>query len=417
MGIRLKLFWISSLFSNIALAIYAVSFSWLTVKTYGAMGVSMVTFGYAVPQILLVLFGGLASDSINKQTLFRVCQLLFLIGGVVLVLTSLSSAPSLWLLVAISTANGSISAFSFPAQTSLLSTVVPPSEVSKIQQIFFVASGLGWVFGPMIAGHLLPIQNFIISNAHGSLAFLIYTIFLAPLILFTPKTTGPSINQSQALSAKSRVMSAFLDIRKSLLYLRTTTDIRTLMRTLALLLVLGGTFVSLLSIYAHDHPSAHHSSTIFSRLYAAVGVGHLLGSLLGVYFAEYSKQKAAFVVYLIFGLCLAALSALLASSYWEIALSIILIGLFSSVCIHLLKGLIQSHVEPDMYGRIAGFTQLLTGVSSLFASGAGFVIHYLSNGGLHPYAAFEYVQMGMFGLLALLTLVNLPSLRRVQYSI
>ena len=378
----------------------------------------MVTFGYAGPQIALVLFGGLASDSVNKQTLFRVCQLLFFIGGLVLTLASINAAPPLWLLVSLSIANGSIVAFSSPAQTSLLSTVAQPSEITKIQQIFYLASGLGWILGPIIAGHILPVQNFIISNTHGALAFLIYTIFLLPVIFFTPKTPAVSINQAQAISTKSRVLLVFQDIRKSLLYLRTTTDIRTLMRTLAMLLVFGGSFVALLSIYAHDHPSNHHSSQIFSRLYAAIGVGHLLGSLLGIYFAEYSKQKVSFIVYLILGLCLAAVTALVASKYWEIALSIILIGLFSNVCTNLLKGLIQSQSEPDMRGRIAGFTQLLTGLSSLFAGGAGFVIHHLSNGGsMNPYAAFEYVQMVMFGLLALLILANLPSLRRVQFNI
>ena len=395
-----------------------VAFSWLTVKNYGALGVSMVTFGYAGPQIVLVLFGGLASDKVNKQTLFRVCQLLFFIGGIVLTLASINAAPPLWLLVSLSVANGSIVAFSSPAQTSLLSTVAQPSDITKIQQIFYLASGLGWIFGPIIAGHILPIQNFIISNSHGALAFLIYTIFLLPVIFFAPKIPAALINQSQAVSTKSRVLLVFLDIRKSLLYLRTTTNIRTLMRTLAMLLVFGGSFVALLSIYAHDHPSNHHSSQIFSRLYAAIGVGHLLGSLLGIYFAEYSKQKVSFIVYLIFGLCLAAVIALVASKYWEIALSIILIGLFSNVCTNLLKGLIQSQSESDMRGRIAGFTQLLTGLSSLFAGGAGYVIHHLSNGGsMNPYTAFEYVQIAMFGLLSLLTLANLPSIRRVSFRI
>ena len=418
MGIRLKLFWISSLFSNVALGIFMVAFSWLTVKNYGALGVSMVTFGYAGPQIMLVLFGGLASDSVNKQTLYRVCQLLFFIGGLVLTLVSMNAAPPLWLLVSLSIANGAIVAFSSPAQTSLLSTVVQPSEITKTQQIFYLASGLGWILGPIIAGHILPIQSFIFSNTHGALAFLIYTIFLLPVIFFAPKISDSFINQDQTVSDKSKVLLVFLDIRKSLFYLRATTDLRTLMRTLALLLVFGGSFVALLSIYAHDHPSNHHSSQIFSRLYAAIGVGHLLGSLLGIYFTEYSKQKASFIIYLIFGLCLAAITALVASHYWVIALSIILIGLFSNVCTNLLKGLIQSQSEPDMRGRIAGFTQLLTGLSSLFAGGAGYIIHHLSNGSsMNPYTAFEYVQMGMFGLLALLTLANLPSLRRVQYGI
>ena len=395
-----------------------VSFSWLTVKHYGALGVSIVTFGYAIPQILLVLFGGLASDSVNKQALYRICQLLFFIGGLALTLASLHATPPLNLLVALSIANGVIVAFSAPAQTSLLSTIVQPSEVTNIQQIFYLAAGLGWILGSILAGHILSIQYIIISNAHGTLAFFIYTIFLLPIIVFTPKAPEIPLNQSQVVSAKSKILLVFQDIRKSLFYLRTTTDIRTLMRTLALLLVLGTPFVSLLSIYAHDHPSNHHSSQIFSRLYAAIGVGHLLGSLLGIYFATYSKQKASFIAYFIFGLCLAAVTALVTSKYWEIALSIILIGLLSNVCTNLLKGLIQSQSEPDMRGRIAGFTQLLTGLSSIFAGGAGYIIHHLGNGeGMNPYTAFEYVQMAMFGLLALLMLANLPSLSRVQHNI
>jgi hypothetical protein len=96
---------------------------------------------------------------------------------------------------------------------------------------------------------------------------------------------------------------------------------------------------------------------------------------------------------------------------------ILLAGLFTSLSTDLLKGFIQSQSAADMRGRIAGLTQLLTGLSTMSAGFAGFLIHHLAAHEANPYDAYEIVQLILLGLLMVLTLISLPSILKLRISI
>ena len=149
-------------------------------------------------------------------------------------------------------------------------------------------------------------------------------------------------------------------------------------------------------------------------MYAALGIGHLTGSMIGVFYTRSSFKRATVFVSFIFWLCIVALGAIIATPYWAISLCILLAGLLTNLCTNLLKGLIQSQAKVDIRGRIAGFAQLLAGASSISTGIAGYFMHTLTNDGVSAYSAYEYVQLTMIGLLALITLLALPSIRRLQ---
>ena len=414
---RLKLFWFANLIASIALGVYLVAFNWLTVKSYGAYGISVTTIAYAIPQTALVLFGGLTSDSINKQALYKICQLLYMGTGLALVLACINNLPPLWFLGLISFISGLTVAFSSPNKTSLISDLVPETQITATQQIFFFATGLGWVLGSILASHLLSLDDLYFKNPHGVLAFLVYVLGLIPSVFCVPKTLSTTQISDAGNSLGLRFKTALSDISAALLYLRSAFDIQVLMKMLAIVLVLGMPFTFLLSIYAHDHPMAQHSSKFFAHLYAALGAGNLIGALIGIYITKSSFKQASLFVYFIFGLCTSAIAALLMTEYWEIVAMILLAGLFTSLCTNLLKGLIQSQSRVDMRGRIAGFTQLLAGLSTMSAGLAGFVIHHLSNHETNVYTAYETVQIILLGLLAVLTLISLPSILKSNIRI
>lgn len=413
----LKVFWLANLISSIGLGVFFVAFNWLTVKNYGAYGISMITIAIAIPQTLLVLFGGLVSDSINKQTLFRLCQSLYAILGIAVFISCVDEVPPLWFLVLLNFVSGLIIAFYSPNRTSLISSLVPESKITTTQQMFYFATGLGWLLGSILAAHLLSLHIAYFSNTHGALAFLFYTLAMIPAIFCAPRAINIQPHLISAKSISSRLKTALSDIRSSLQYLRTTIEIRILMRMLAMVLILGMPFTHLLSIYAHDHQTVHQSSKFFSHLFAALSAGNLIGAFLGILVTKSGLKQASLFVYMIFGFCLSATAALLMTQYWEIVAMILLAGLFTSLSTNLLKGLIQSQSEEDMRGRIAGFTQLLAGLSTTSAGLAGFAVHHLANHEPSAYMAYETVQLALIGLLAALTLLSLPSILKSHIRI
>lgn len=415
-SVRLKTFWLSYLLGSIAFGIYMVAFNWLTVKTYGAFGISMITIGFAIPQTLLVLIGGIASDSINKQTVYRACQFLYIACCLPLLIVCANGVPSLWFLTLMSLIAGAIAAFSGPNKTALISDLVDEAEVTPTQQMFNFATGLGMVLGSVLASHLLSVQHFYIDNTYGALPFLAYIIGMIPLLFCIPSPPTSTVNfiKSNYSSIHSKIDGAILNIKQALTYIVTHGNIRVMMRILFLVLVLGTPFSYLLSIFAHDHPSMGHSSKFFSHLFAALGAGNVIGSLLGIYITKTSNKNASLFVYLTCGLCASAFAAMLDSTPWEIAIFIIFAGLFGTLCTNLLKDLIQSISEGDMRGRVAAFTQLLTGFSSISAGLAGFLIHHLSSNTKDSYFAYESVQMTMLGVLAVVIVLALPRILRAQ---
>jgi len=414
---KLKLFWFANLIASISLGVYLVAFNWLVVKSYGAYGISVTTIAYAIPQTTLVLFGGLTSDSINKESLYKICQILYVAVGIVLLLACINDLPPLWFLGLVSFASGLTVAFSSPNKTSLISSLVPETQITSIQQLFFFATGLGWVLGSVLASHLLSWDELYFKNSHGVLAFLFYILGLIPSIFCVPKILNSQQVSIAGNSLGVKFKTALSDISAALLYIRTTFDIRVLIWMLAIVLILGMPFSYLLSIYAHAHPNMHQSSKLFAHLFAALGVGNILGALLGIHITKSHMKQATLFVYIIFGLCFSAIAALLMTQYWQIVCMILLAGLFSSLCTDLLKGLIQSQTNVTMRGRIAGFTQLLAGISTMSAGLAGFVVHHLSNHETNTYSAYVSVQLVLLGLLAILTLLSLPSILKTHIRI
>lgn len=416
-GPGLRLFWLANLAASIALGVYTIAFNWLTVKNYGALGISIVTFSCAIPQIALVLFGGLSSDFVNKQTMYRICQILYILCGTALFLACIDELPALWFLSLISFITGVIVAFSGPNKTAMISALVPESQVTRVHEFFYFANGLGWVLGSVLASHLISPIDLSIGNPHGAWAFLFYILAMAPSVFLAPKILEKPIKAASGETLKLKITKILLDIGSEFNYLRSSPIIKILVWTLALVLILGTPFSTLLSIYAHDHPSGQHSSEFFAHIYAAFAAGSLGGALIGILIAKSTIQQGTLFVYFIFGLCLFGIAALLINQYMVILLMIFLAGLFLSLCTNLLKGLIQSQSSENMRGRVAGITQLLAGFSSVSAGLAGFIIHHLSTYESSAYLAYEYVQLFLFCLLAILTLLTLPAIIRSHIRI
>jgi MFS family permease len=271
--------------------------------------------------------------------------------------------------------------------------------------------------GSILASHLISTNAWHINDPHGALAFLFYILGMAPSIFLAPKLLEKPIAVKLKDTLKVKIERILSDIKNEFIYIQQSANIRILVWTLAIVLILGTPFTTLLSIYAHDHPSAHHSGKFFAHIYAAFGAGSLAGALIGIVIAKSNIKQGTLFVYFIFGFCIASFAAILTKQYLIILLMIFLTGVFISLCTNLLKGLIQSQSTDDMRGRIAGCTQLLAGLSSMSAGLAGFVIHHLTGGEVTAYFAYEYVQLFLLGLLAILTLFTLPAIIRSHISI
>ena len=366
-------FWLANLLSNLGTSAFVMAMTWLTVKSYGAHGIALLALGYGIPQCLLQVFGGATTDRIPRRQLFLRTQSALLLTALVLLLATTQGMVPLWLLVAVNAANGVISAFDTPARTALISEMVCREELVFAQQLYSVASNITNVFGPALGGILLSIGSG--DRSHEELAFLFNVLSFLPLLACIPWLPRPSATAHNSDIALKRP-ALWASIREGLSYVRHQPALRLLLQLLALVMLLGLPFQTLLPIFVHDHSSlsAHHST--YAALLSAVGLGGVVGSLLGIASGQ-ARRLGLALVGAALGLALAIL--LLAGSqviHWA-SLSAFLAGACGVFSLNLNNALMQGLTPMELQGRVIAIANLGKGLQAFSAAAASEAIHLL----------------------------------------
>lgn len=399
-------FWLANLLSNLGTSAFVMAITWLTVKDYGAAGIAALALGYGIPQFLLQLLGGSASDRINRRTLFLITESCFLVVALTLLVSSLTMMPPLWLLVAVNACNGAISAFDTPARTSLISEMVAAEQVVSAQQFYSLSANLTNVFGPALGGILLSLGTD--DHSHEEFAFLFNVLSFVPLLACVPFL--PKARPKESSGPKPGFVAS---VSEGLTYVRDHLNLRSLLGLLALVMLLGMPFQTLLPIFVHSHLSMETGHGFYAALLSAVGLGAFMGSLLGMGIGEL-RQPGPALAAAGGGLALAVL--ILSSSnvlHWA-SLAAFFAGGCGTLAINLDNALLQGLTPVVMQGRLSSIANLTKGLQAFSASGASWLIHVLSHSANATTSGYLEVQLS----LALLLLVGVgllwPRLRHLQ---
>jgi MFS family permease len=416
LNIKLKLFWMSCLCDGTAVGMFNVAFYWLAVKNYGVFGFALTSLGYAIANLTFILLGGIATDRFNKQRLLQLSQVLFITVAIPLTIICAIKTPTLWFLVLISILNGFIAAFNSPSRYTIYAGLGKVLEVNQMEQIFGFAGSLGAVIGSLLASVILPIDSFIISNHEGSLAFALYIFGMIPMIFLIPKEIISLKPFDQIQKARSTPMNIYLQFKNAFNYINSIKKIQFLIIILFCVLILGQSFTQNIAIFAHTKPVFLDSSKLFSHVFAALGAGTFFGALIGIFLAESNLKNPTMFVYMIFLLCISAIISLLTSHYWVAIFAIMFVGLFATLCINLLMGVIQSLSREDMGGRVSSFTGLFVSLCNVTAGMLGLLIYWLAKYMNGEYEALMSIEMALFGMLATLAIFFFIAIKKAQFG-
>lgn len=364
-----RTFWLANLISNLGTSAFVMAMTWLTVRSFGAHGIALLALGYGIPQFGLQVFGGAVSDRLARRRLFLCTEVCFLISALILWLATMQGAVPLGLLVAVNACNGVISAFDTPARTALISEMVPGDDRVNAQQLYSLAASLTNVFGPALGGILLSIGRS--SQVHEEIAFLFNVLSFLPLLASIPFLPQAAVVDHAPQRERMRDV-----IREGWRYVVRQRSLRNLLLLLALLMLLGMPFQTLLPIFVHDHPSMHGGHQFYAALLSAVGFGGFVGSLLGMTAGEL-RRPGLLLVAAALGLAVSIL--LLAGSsvlHWA-SLAAFLAGACSVFSINLNNALDMALTPIELQGRVASIASLGKGLQSFSAAGASEVIHLL----------------------------------------
>jgi len=348
------------------LAAQAVILALLTLDATGLpSGWGAMLTVQAVPQVLLMLAGGLATDRFRALTVVAASSVLQAAALVPLLLLSLGGAGplELWHLYAYAVASGVVAAFYTPASQAIVPELVPTEQVRSANALWILAFHGSRLVGPPAVATLSAQSGHAAALAMSIGLFVLGTLVLLPI-------------RQQARRPRSRE-SPLSQIREGLRAARADAALWTIIVMAAVYNVgaAGATFVGLPSLAKLALGAGDEGVGI---LFAALGGGALLGIAVTGSLARLARQGVVGCA-TNFGMGLALMLTALAPSLWTAVACLFAAGAFQSAGGVIFLTLVQTRAPAEVRGRVMallslglfGLTPLAYGLGGLLGDTLG----------------------------------------------
>ena len=353
------LLWVGLIVSNAGSQMQNVGQGWLVYEqTRSPFWLGMVSLAFAVPMVVLPIFGGVIVDRVDRLRLLQITQTgQMATAGLLAVLTLTGQANVGWVMLT-SFVGACFLAADNPARQSLYPDLVPREQLLGAAALTSATYTGAALIGPALGGALLPLLR------PGGL-FLINTVsFLAVLgALFLMRGVPPRTAAAPAPVGRS--------LGEVAAYLRGQPLVAGLLLLSAVVGLFGRSYLPLTPAFATD--LLYTDELGYGLLFAAPGLGALLaaGGLAG---RRGSSVRRALLIgaALLFAALLVAYSA---SRALPLSLALLVgAGIASQVAATVINTALQLIVPRALRGRVLSFyTITIIGLSSLGALGTGAV--------------------------------------------
>jgi predicted MFS family arabinose efflux permease len=314
-----------------------------------AVGASLAV--RSAPRLLLAPLAGALADRAPRKLIVAICDLLSALAALSFLLVT--DPSRVWLVWVALTALVTLGAFRDPARTGITPALVRPESLAGANALEGMSSGsvmlLGAALGGVVSGWLGPGPAFVINAASFAISAAL------TLSVAIPRTPPSRLRGLAALAEAPEI------IRKS-------PALRLLLALAILWPVGGGATNTLISVYGAQ--VFHAGDQGIGTLYAAIGVGLLLGGLVAPRFAH-RPQLALAVAFVADGALQVAASRApwLGLAALGIGLSTVAAGIGNASA----STILMRESPPNAIGRVFALQDALSSVTftlSVLASGA-----------------------------------------------
>ncbi|MDA0351519.1 MAG: MFS transporter [Chloroflexi bacterium] len=343
---QFRMLWFGMLFAQAAMQMNLVSRAWLAYTISGsAVALGLVSLARGLPQSALSLFGGAIADRANKKALLIAVQfMLAALSAVNAVLVHLDIVQ-VWHLVVLSVLQGLIFAFNMPTRQAIIPEIVPEDQLPNAVALNSSGMNLNRVLAPSLAGLLLA--------WHPALAFDLIAVFygMAALMLLRLPSLAPAAKRSR---------SALADMVDGVRYVGANPALRSLIVLAFIPVMIGMPFQQLLPVFQKD--VLHVGEASLGFMYAAVGVGSLIGSLsVGAIQGAETRARLQMFAGIAFGALLVAFAL---SPFLGLSLVVLaVVGLASQGYMTLNSVMIMERTDRAYYGRVMSIYMLTFSLS------------------------------------------------------
>ena len=328
-----------------------------------AVWLGIVAFAGRIPTFALAPLAGVFVDRWNRRRVVMITQVLAMIQAALLAALTLAHVITLRQLILLSLMLGLINALDVPARQSFMIELLDdPKHLNNAIALNSSLVNGARILGPTIAGLLLKASGPGLCFLINAVSYIPVVAALKAIVVKPVKRLTPAGHILASLAEGIRYAFGFSPIRDTLLLL-------------TLVSLSGASYTVLMPIFAGH--VLHHGSGLYALLFAAAGLGALVGAgLLAMQESVRGLGRWIAVAPAIFGTGLIALG--LSRHAWLSALIMPVIGFGMLVQMASSNTLLQTLVEDDMRGRLMSlYSMAFMGMVPLGSLLAGFMARFI----------------------------------------
>ncbi|WP_374755629.1 MFS transporter [Flectobacillus major] len=321
--------------------------------THDPLALGLIGLAEALPYISLALFGGHFADRRNKKTILMVSLSVIILGSVILVWATHSSAKlaheqMLFLIYSVIFLIGLAKGFYSPASSSLNPFLVPIEVFANATTWSSSFWQAGAILGPGLAGFLYAY----LGLTHS--LWVVTGLLLVVMILISTITAPPIPEQ------KEEKVNIFKSLKEGIVFVFKTKIILYSI-SLDLFSVLFGGVIALLPIFAEDILKVGAEGLGILR--AAPSVGAILTMFVMVYFPPLNNAWRNLLLAVV-GFGLATLVFALSTNFWLSVIALFLTGAFDSVSVIIRQTVLRFFTPDEMRGRVSAVNGIFVSSSN-----------------------------------------------------
>ena len=141
--------------------------------TGSPLAVGLLGLAEILPVLGLAFLGGALADARERRGMVLLTELAAALSSMLLVLNTLLDQPLLWLIYAVTAAQGGLYALQRPSLDALLPRIVPPHELAAASALTTLRGTFGMLLGPAMAGVLIASIGLPATYGLDALSFLL----------------------------------------------------------------------------------------------------------------------------------------------------------------------------------------------------------------------------------------------------
>jgi len=332
------------LLSSVGTQFTQVAMAWqLYELTNSPLQIGLIGLVRAVPQMVVMLFGGLLADAMNRRRLMMVTQSsLFVVSGTLALLAFTGQVTPLKL-YGVTVFLALFSSLESPSRQSIVTNLVPAEDLSRALAIASTQRQIATIAGPSMAGVVLAVAGPTTCYAIDAISWLIMLGALALIRAELPERGG-----WRTISFRSLAEGFRFAWNHPVIFPLLMMDFG---------VNIFGTVRTLLPIYARDILAVGPQG--LGLLYGATAAGALLGSF-GFSLWGPVRRAGRWILFgvAIYGLCL----LLFAQSrlFWLSVLLLVGSGIGDAISAILRATINQLSSPDDLRGRMASIHSVFT---------------------------------------------------------